>query len=204
MNSRAALIAGLFASAMATASCEDSVNGTPASPATPTGPSSLSDLLLPRLGGNWGGELTLNGVTGGMAPQSTRDRLGRGRRVRQGAWRKERVHPLDHTVGQRSDGQDGVCVERPGMRVHRPHRLRTDLCAALGTVHAEASEPYVQRQSESLVRSGGSSVTASFDDPVNPKVISGRAAYTYNVDPKPNGQAAALVATQSFQSLTRR
>ena len=50
----------------------------------------------------------------------------------------------------------------------------------------------------------GSSVTASFDDPVNPKVISGRAAYTYNVDPKPNGQAAALVATQSFQSLTRR
>ena len=68
MNSRAALIAGLFASAMATASCEDSVNGTPASPATPTGPSSLSDLLLPRLGGNWGGELTLNGVTGGTGP----------------------------------------------------------------------------------------------------------------------------------------
>ena len=58
MNSRAALIAGLFASALATASCGD-VNGTPATPATPTGPSSLSELLLPRLNGNWGGELRL-------------------------------------------------------------------------------------------------------------------------------------------------
>jgi hypothetical protein len=39
-------------------------------------------------------------------------------------------------------------------------------------------------------------------DPVNPKVISGKAAYTYNADG--DGQPAALVVTQSFQSLTRR
>jgi hypothetical protein len=48
----------------------------------------------------------------------------------------------------------------------------------------------------------GSSVTASFDDPVNPNAISGRAAHTYNVSGI--GPSAALVATQSFQNLTRR
>ena len=47
----------------------------------------------------------------------------------------------------------------------------------------------------------GASVTASFDDPVNPKVISGKAAYTYNSGDSPS---AALVVTQSFQNLTRR
>ena len=48
----------------------------------------------------------------------------------------------------------------------------------------------------------GSSVTAKFDDPINPKVINGTAAHTYNVTGE--GPGAALVATQSFQSLTRR
>jgi hypothetical protein len=43
------LIAGLFASVMATASCGDSVNGTKATPATPTGPSSLSELVPRRV-----------------------------------------------------------------------------------------------------------------------------------------------------------
>src|SRR5687768_2742147 len=62
MTSRAALLAGLFASVMATASCGKSPNATPA---TPAGPSSISDLLLPRLGGLWGGDLTLTEVAGG-------------------------------------------------------------------------------------------------------------------------------------------
>ena len=65
MNSRAALVAGLFATVMATVSCGENINQTPVSP---VGPSSLSNLLLPRLGGNWGGELTLSGVTGGTGP----------------------------------------------------------------------------------------------------------------------------------------
>ena len=64
MNSRAALLAGLFASVMATVACED-VNQVPV---TPVGPSSLSNVLLPRLDGNWGGELTLSGVSGGTGP----------------------------------------------------------------------------------------------------------------------------------------
>jgi hypothetical protein len=62
------LFAGLFAAVMATTSCGDSVNGTPATPATLTGPSSLSELLLPRLSGNWGGEFVLGGIGGGTGP----------------------------------------------------------------------------------------------------------------------------------------
>ena len=62
MTSRAALFAGLLASVVATASCGESVNRVPA---TPAGPSSLSDLLLPRLNGLWGGDLTLTEIAGG-------------------------------------------------------------------------------------------------------------------------------------------
>ena len=65
MTSRAAMLAGLFASVMATASCGKSPNQIPA---TPAGPSSISDLLLPRLGGLWGGDLTLSAVAGGTGP----------------------------------------------------------------------------------------------------------------------------------------
>ena len=68
MTSRAAMLAGLFASVMATASCGKSPNQIPA---TPAGPSSISDLLLPRLGGLWGGDLTLSAVSGGMARHGT-------------------------------------------------------------------------------------------------------------------------------------
>src|SRR5436190_14949095 len=64
MKSRVAMLAGLFASVMATASCESS-NPTPA---TFAGPTSVSNLLLPRLDGLWGGDLTLTAVEGGTGP----------------------------------------------------------------------------------------------------------------------------------------
>ena len=68
MTSRAALFAGLLASAMATASCGESVNSVPS---LRSGPSSLSDLLLPQLNGLWGGDLTLIDVAGGTGAGGT-------------------------------------------------------------------------------------------------------------------------------------
>src|SRR5688572_9153328 len=202
MNSRAALFAGLFAAVMATTSCGEDVFSTPAAP---TGPSSLADLLLPRLGGNWGGELTLNGVAGGTGPA-----VNAGSTWCEGAaFARVLGERNEYTLSITQSGNDltakmisasnGLACEYTGrIGSEQTFVLHSEECTqkALNLMCSDN-----QSRSFSLV---GSSVTASFDDPINPRVISGRAAYTYNVEPNSNGQAAALVATQSFQSLTRR
>ena len=200
MNSRAALIAGLFASAMATASCGDRVNGTPATPATPTGPSSLSELLLPRLNGNWGGELRLTGVTGGTGPA-----LRAGALACVGA-------AFDKVVGERNDHT--LLITQSGSDltaklVSSSTGLACEYTGRIGSgnnfvLHAEQCTekilsvlcPSGETHQLDLV---GSSVTATFDDRINPTSITGTAAHTYNV----SGEGA-LVANHSIQGLTRR
>ena len=200
MNSRAALIAGLFASALATASCED-VNGTPATPATPTGPSSLSELLLPRLNGNWGGELRLTGVTGGTGPA-----LRAGALACVGA-------AFDKVVGERND-HTLLITQRGGdlkaTLVSSSTGLACDYAGRIGSGNSFVlhSEPQCKEKPLSILCPSGethvldlvsSSVTATFDDRINPTTITGTAAHTYNV----SGEGA-LVANHSIQGLTRR
>jgi hypothetical protein len=202
MNSRAALVAGLFASVMATVSCGESVNPTPVSP---VGPSSLSDLLLPRLGGNWGGELTLSGVTGGAGPA-----VNAGSTWCEGAeFARVLGEKNDYTLSITQSGSDLTAK-----MVSASNGLACEYTGRIGSENTFVlhSETCTQKRlnfmcSDNQGRSFdlvGASITASFDDPINPKVFSGKAAYTYNADPNPNGQPAALVVTQSFQSLTRR
>jgi hypothetical protein len=203
MNSRAALIAGLFASAMATASCED-VNGTPAPPATPTGPSSLSELLLPRLNGNRGGELTLTGVAGGTGPA-----LKAGASACAGtAFDKVIGEKNDHTLLITQSGSDltaKLVSSTTGLACEYTGRIGS------GNSFVLHSEQCTEKPLTFLCPGGGtnefdlvgSSVTARFDDPINPKSITGVAAHTYNVSDG-DGPLGALVANHSFQSLTRR
>lgn len=202
MNSRAALVAGLFASVMATVSCGDTSSQAPVSP---VGPSTLSNLLLPRLGGNWGGELTLSGVTGGTGPA-----VNAGSTWCEGAeFARVLGEKNEYTLSITQSGNDLTAK-----MVSASNGLACTYTGRVGTENTFVlhSEECTQKRlnfmcSDNQSRSFdlvGASVTASFDDPINPKVISGRAAYTYNADPNPDGQPAALVATQSFSSLTRR
>ena len=202
MNSRAALFAGLFASMLATTACEDFPARPPVSP---VGPSSLADLLVPRLGGNWGGELTLSGVTGGTGPA-----VNAGSTWCEGAaFARVLGEKNEYTLTITQTGSDLTAK-----MVSASNGLACEYTGRIGSentfvLHSEqcTQKPLNLMCQDNQSRSldlVGASVTASFDDPVNPKVISGKAAYTYNVDPNPNGQAAALVATQSFSALTRR
>ena len=50
----------------------------------------------------------------------------------------------------------------------------------------------------------GSSITATYDDRINPTSISGTAAQTYNVLDASRRPVNGMVANQSFASLTRR
>jgi hypothetical protein len=202
MNSRAALVAGLFASVMATVSCGENINQTPASP---VGPSSLSNLLLPRLAGNWGGELTLSGVTGGTGPG-----VNAGATWCEGAdFARVLGEKNDYTLVITQSDNDltaKMVSASNGLACEYTGRIGTENTFVLHS--AKCTEEKLNLMcSDNQSREfdlRGASVTASFDDPINPKVISGRAAYTYNVDHKPDGKDAALVVTQSFQSLTRR
>ena len=199
MNSRAALVAGLFASVMATVSCGENINQTPASP---VGPSSLSNLLLPRLAGNWGGELTLSGVTGGTGPG-----VNVGATWCDGAeFAKKLGEKNEYTLVLTQSNNDltaKMVSASNGLACEYTGRIGSENTFVLHSASCTA-KPLAFMCSNNESRSFdllGASVTASFDDPVNPTVISGKAAYTYNSGQNPS---TALVVTQSFQSLTRR
>jgi hypothetical protein len=201
MKSRAALFAGLFASVMAT-SCGENITHTPVSP---TGPSSLSDLLLPRLGGNWGGELTLGGVGGGTGPAVKAGGL----ECTAAAFDKVFGEKNDYTMSITQSGSDltaKLISSNTGLACEYEGRIGSNNSFVL---HTESCTPKVLNflcpngdgtRTLDLV---GSSVTATFDDPINPKVIRGTAAYNFNIN-DPSEPLAALVVSQSFQSLTRR
>ena len=196
MNSRAALVAGVFASVLATTACGDNPAATPV---TPVGPSSLASLLMPRLGGNWNGELTLTGVTGGTGPGVNAGVTGcDGASFAQVLGEKNEYTLIitqsdsDLTANMVSASNGLSCEYTGRIGSGNSFVLHAESCAASGL--------------ELLCRNGdsrtldlvGSSVTATFDDPVNPKIISGKAAHTFNAG------GSALVVNQTFQGLTRR
>ncbi|HZI78718.1 MAG TPA: hypothetical protein VFD69_04375 [Vicinamibacterales bacterium] len=204
MISRAALFAGLFAAVMATTSCGDSVNGIPVTPVAPTGPSSLSDLLLPRLGGNWYGEFILNGVAGGTGPAVNAGVTGC-----DGA-------SFAQVLGEKNEYTLSITQSGSDLTAKMVSAFNGLACEYTGRVGSEQTfvlhaEQCTQKALNLACQNGnsrvldlvGSSVTARFDDPINPRVISGTAAHTYNVTGS-GTVGSALVATQSFQSLTRR
>jgi hypothetical protein len=202
MTSRAAMLAGLFASVIATASCGKSPNQIPA---TPAGPSSISDLLLPRLGGLWGGDLAFNGVSGGGAGIA-RDA---GLVSCAGAAFEEVTGEVNgHTLSITQSGMDvtaKLVSSTTGLACMYEGRIGSGNNLVL---HAEACQPATvtmlcprpdQPPLEVSMSLVGSSITASFDAPVNVTTIRGTAAHTYAV----RGEGS-LVVSQSFTNLTRR
>jgi hypothetical protein len=202
MNSRAALFAGLFASVMATTSCGENPNQTPV---TPVGPSSLSQLLLPRLSGNWGGEFRLDSVAGGTGPART-------------AGLPECTGvSFDRVVGERNNNTLSITQSGSDLTAKLVSAGTGLACQYTGSIgsgntfvlHAEkcTEEDLVIMCTDGqsrVMRLVGSSLTASFDDHINPTSISGTAAHTYNVLNPNEAPVNGLVANHSFQSLTRR
>lgn len=201
MTSRAALFAGLLASVVATASCGESVNRVPA---TPAGPSSLSDLLLPRLTGLWGGDLTFNGVSGG----GTGIARDAGLVACAGAAFDAVTGEINgHTLEITQSGENvtaklwssttGLACEYEG-RVGSGNNL---------VLHADGCKPSSFKllcptnaaPLEVEMTLEGSNITATLDAPINVTTIRGTAAHTYSV-----AGEGSLVVSQSFTNFTRR
>ena len=194
MTSRAALFAGLLASAVATASCGESVN---AVPVTPVGPSSLSDLLLPRLNGLWGGDLTLIDVAGGTGADAC-ERAGVVGEVNYNSLAITQSG-TDLTAKLVSESTGLACTYKGTIGSGTNLVMQAEACTPKTLTILCHPDPVTGVQEVRELDLVGSSLTASFDDPINVTQIRGTAAHTYNI--KDEG---ALVAKHSFTNLTRR
>ena len=208
MTSRAALLAGLFASVMATASCGNSPNQVPA---TPVGPSSLSDLLLPRLGGLWGGDLTLTQVSGGTGAARNAGAL-----ECVGAAFDEVIGEVNYNslsitqTGQNltakmvSAGNGIACTYEGKIGAGNNLVMHAEECTPKVLYILCHPHPVTGEQERRELDLTGSSLTATFDDPINVTQIRGTAAHTYNVKLADGPGIGSLVVSHSFTNLTRR
>ena len=201
MKSRAALIAGLFASTMAVTSCNSTPSGPPP---TPVGPSSLSEELLPRLDGLWGGYLTLTSVSGGtgsvknagapscvnsavdeIIPETVEHRLSI---THSGTKLTAKLVSVGNGLACNYEGQVGSANSLI---------LHTTTCTPLTLRIGCAGSPPAR------MTLAGSSLTATFNDPINPTLIQGTVAHTYNVEVD-NGEGSAVVTNHVFTDFVRR
>ena len=199
-----ALHIGMFAVAAIAAGCGPNLTSTPAGP---TGPTTLSPLLLPRLDGVWGGDLTLTGIAGGTGPARTAGALacvGAAFGVVIGESNRHNLSIAQAgtalTARLTSAGTGLACTY--GGRVGSGGTVVLDASAC-------ATTPLVFRCPNGEVLElefVSSSITATIDAPVRVTSLAGTAAHTYNVNARPPGitQEQGLVVNHSFSSMTRR
>jgi hypothetical protein len=207
MTRRVALHAGVFAMIMTVVGCGDKIETTLP---TPTGPTTLAPLFIPRLNGLWGGAVTLTGIAGGAGPARAAGAL-------------ECVGAAFIAVmGESNDSTLSITQTSTDPRAQvitaRLTSAGTGLaCTYTGRV---GSNGYIDLQSatceqqplvfrcppdangvESVRRLTlvGSSITATFAGPVDVTALSGTAAHSYNID-----GVGGLVANHTFTSFTRR
>jgi hypothetical protein len=180
-------------------------------PTAPTGPSSLSEVLLPRVDGVWAGGFTLTGVAGGTGPARTAGALECVGAAYDAVVRQSNEHRLTMTrkgseVTARLVSVDTglACDYRGSVGANGSLVLDAPKCEAptlMLRCHADPNGVELVRELELV----GSSITATLDAPTNVTAISGVAAHTYNItDPNNDLAVGALVANHSFVNLTRR
>jgi hypothetical protein len=206
MNTRLAALAGLLVMAAMFAACGEKLTSTPTAP---TGPTTLYPLLLPRLGGLWGGSVTLTGIAGGTGPARDAGAL-------------ECVGAaFNAVIGETNDNslsitQNGTNLTArltsagTGLRCEYTGRVGSNGFVSLDAASCAAPELVIRCHPDAngdiairRMQLVGSSITASIDAPVNVTTVSGTAAHTYNIISE-DGDVGALVANHTFAGLTRR
>ena len=176
--------------------------------AIPTGPDSLSPLLIPRVEGVWGGPLTLTAVAGGAGPARTAGAVECA-----GA-------AFASVVGESNDTSLSITQTGTTLAARLTSAGTGLACAYTGRLGSSSfvldaqactAPPLILRcqpDAEGVVRVRqvqlvASSITANVNAPVDVTRISGQASHTYNIIDD-GGTVSGLVATHRFDSLTRR
>jgi hypothetical protein len=207
MERRVALHLGLFTLLITgVGGCGDKITTTPVAP---TGPTTLSPLLLPRVDGLWGGPVVLTGIAGGTGAARNAGAIacvGEAFNAVIGETNDNTLSIIQNganvTAVLASAGTGLTCaytgrISNNGTNIEDPTpntlSLTASTCAAPGlTFRCPNGEVHT-------LQIVGSTITAVTNAPVNVSAIIGTAAHTYNVP----GQGA-LVANHEFTAFTRR
>lgn len=197
-----------------------------ANPTPPSGPSTISPLLAPRISGLWGGTLTLTGIAGGTGPARDAGAQACAGREFSAVIGESNYHTLviSHTdptsteitarltSGGPPDGSQPptgtglACSYRGHLGVNNNFVLDASSCDAPALTF-RCSEVIDDRVVERVVNLNlvGSSITGSYDGIVNVTGLRGTASHTYNVGTtEGDSQDQGLVANHTFSLLVRR
>jgi hypothetical protein len=206
MKIRLAACAGLLGMAMMFAACGENLTSTATAP---TGPTTLSPLLLPQLGGLWGGPVTLTGIAGGTGPARDAGAIecvGAAFNAVVGE-----THDNSLSIEQTSTSLTARLTSAgTGLACTYTGRVGSNGVLVLDASSCEAPELIIRCHPDAngvirvrRMQLVGSSITATIDAPVNVTTVSGTAAHTYNIISE-DGDIGGLVANHTFPGLTRR
>jgi hypothetical protein len=200
---RASHVACVIAAGVLTASCaEREATG-------PAGPSSLSSQLLPRVEGVWGGQATLVDVARGAG--SARDAASAECVVNQyRAVVGETVEQVITITQKDSDVTARLVDTKTGLSCTYTGKLgsgATVLAAQAcgGPRLVFRCEPNAGSATDvRYVELAGSSLSLSFDAPVQVATLNGTSAHTFNLYDPNNVIVGSVVSNHRFSPLTRR
>lgn len=207
MITRVALHVGLVAVMMMLPACGENVSSVPTGP---TGPPSLSLSLQPRIEGVWGGPITLTSVAAGTGP----GRAAGAFECVGAAFDAIVGETIDHSLSitRTSTGVTAKLVSAgTGLACSYSGLIGSSNTLILNASSCDAPELFLRCPPDIngnvVVRRldlVGSSITATFDPPVNVTSITGTAAHTYNLIDEEGKGVGTLVANHSFTNLRRR
>jgi hypothetical protein len=184
-----------------------------AMPTPPSGPSTISTVLAPRIGGLWGGPVTLTGIAGGTGPARTAGALQCAGRELSNVIGESNDHilaishqdPASTAITARltSAGTGLACSYSGHIGANNTFVLDASSCDA-PPLKLRCSEIIDDELVEQVVTLNlvGSSITGTYDGIVDVTALHGTAAHTYNVDAGDGG--SGLVANHSFPVMVRR
>lgn len=211
MKSGLVLGAALFA-AVAGIGCGPNLTATPP---LPGGPSTISPLLAPRIGGLWGGALTLTGIAGGTGPARSAGALQCAGREFSNVIGESNDHTLTITQDDltssaitarlRSAGTGLACSYSGALGTNKSFALDAPTCAAPLLV-MRCSEIIDDQLVEEVVQLElvSSSISGTYQGDVNVTAIQGTVAHTFNVRDASGDPLGGLVVNHSFPLMLPR
>ena len=171
-----------------------------------SGPPRCPTCCFPRLNGLWGGDLTLIDVAGGTGAARNAGALACVGAAFAGVVGEVNYNSLaitqsgtDLTAKLVSESTGLACTYKGTIGSGTNLVMQAEACTPKTLTILCHPDPVTGVQEVRELDLVGSSLTASFNDPINVTQIRGTAAHTYNI--KDEG---ALVAKHSFTNLTRR
>jgi hypothetical protein len=164
----------------------------------------LSNLLAPRVGGLWGGDMTMTGVAGGNGSAYNAGSPS----CANAAFDAVIGETIDYRLSITQDGSKLTAMlvssgTGTGLTCNYEGETGSGGSMVLHTTTCTPQTLTLRCPGEPVEKLSltGSTLTATFDDPINVTRIQGTAAFNYNVE---GSDQSALISNHVFTNFTRR